>query len=209
MSKSDRARKREQRRGYAKPSAPRVIGANDNAVNDNERAAARSDAQRTAKALQHEREMEAAATLAANLKAQGDVDVHHVGTKVTAKRVGGLEWLFRKGRITMAQYRAGGHYADDFALAEASSIRSCLNDHVGGGQGEAAQEVRRAAADRLRRIRTEVLHGHSDAIALVDLVCGRGIRILHAVDGDREMAARKEAQLALSLDFMARFYGIV
>lgn len=36
MSKSDRARKREQRRGYAKPSAPRVIGANDNAVNDNE-----------------------------------------------------------------------------------------------------------------------------------------------------------------------------
>lgn len=37
MSKADRQRKREQRKRYAKPSAPRVIGANDNiaVANDN------------------------------------------------------------------------------------------------------------------------------------------------------------------------------
>ncbi len=37
MSKADRAKKRQQRKRYAKPSTPRVIGANDNieAANDN------------------------------------------------------------------------------------------------------------------------------------------------------------------------------
>lgn len=36
MSKADRAKKRLQRKAYAQPSRPRVIGANDNHVNDND-----------------------------------------------------------------------------------------------------------------------------------------------------------------------------
>lgn len=214
MSKTDRAKKRLRKGRFAKPSLPRMIGANDNhpaAVNDNGVKAAIDDRDKVALAIAKKR---------AAKQAQQDAEAHYdrlvatgveariVGSTVTGKRVGGLEWLFRKERIDIRQYRAGIQYGDDFAKAEEPALRSCLNDRV-GGEPEPMQETKRAAGARLEAARAEALQNHEGLINLMDAVCGHGARIRVLVNGDDAEAGRKEAQLALGLEFLARHYGIV
>ena len=202
-SKAERRRKRQNRQG---PSAPRVIGANDNVISpsiDDRDVLAK----RVARARQAE-EREDAISEESRLSGQG-VDVVLAGGKIVrAKRVGGLEWLLRKERINLVQYRAGEQYGDDFAKAEEPSFRSCLNDRV-GGEPEPMQETKRAAAKRLAVARSEALGDHEGLISLLDAVCGHGARVRALVNGDDAEAGRKEAQLALGLDFLARHYGMV
>lgn len=197
MTKAKNRRQRKASRQYGKPSAPRVIGANDNAAsaNDNEiRAMERSAQKRDAKEQ------------AARLAGQG-VEVTLAGDRiVAAKRVGGLEWLRRKERITLNQYRAGEQYGDDFAKADEPVIRSCLNDHV-GGEPEPMQETKRAASARLQAARLGALNGHEKMIDLLDAVCGRGARVRTLAGGDDAMANRLEAQLLIGLDLLASYYG--
>lgn len=213
MSKADRAKKRQQRKRYAKPSMPRVIGANDNveAANDNGLRATIDDRDKVALAIAKRRaakkEQQESQDHYDRLIATG-VEARIVGTTVMGKRVGGLEWLFRKERIDIRQYRAGNQYGDDFAKAEEPTLRSCLNDRV-GGEPEPMQETKRAAAARLEAARVEALQNHEGLIQLMDAVCGYGARIRVLVNGDDAEATRKEAQLALGLEFLARHYGIV
>jgi len=203
MTSAKQRRRKLARRG---PSAPRVIGANDNMID-----VAIDDRDIVAKRVKRAREAAERADSAsesARLSGQG-VDVVLAGGKIIrAKRVGGLEWLLRKERITLIQHRAGEHYGDDFARADEPSYRSCLNDRV-GGEPESAQETKRAAGKRLALARSEALGNHEALIGLLDAVCGQGARIRTLVNGDDAGAARKEAQLALGLDFLARHYGMV
>jgi len=198
-SKAERRRKRQTRQG---PSAPRVIGANDNiaTANDNQ--------------LRSEAKRQAAAAATADAKAQYErliatgVDARLAGSLVVAKRVGGLEWLLRKERITLVQHRAGEHYGDDFAKSEEPAYRSCLNDRV-GGEPEPMQETKRAASERLLGARRWALQGHAGLIGLMDDVCGRGVRVRDIAKGDDGEAVKIEAQVKLGLDFLASHYGIV
>ena len=210
MSKSDRQKKRALRKRQG-PSAPRVIGANDNAVNDNMIRPAIDDRDKRALAVAKERaareETDQARAHYERLIATG-VDARIVGNQVVGKRVGGLEWLFRKDRISLVQYRAGLQYGEDFAKAEEPSFRSCLNDRV-GGEPEPMQETKRAARERLDLARGVGLGAHQGLIDLVDAVCGHGARLRVLTNGDDAEAAKKEAQLSVALDFLARHYGMV
>jgi len=203
-SKAERRRnKRQARQG---PSAPRVIGANDNMIG-----VSIDDRDAVAKRIVRERraaEKADAEAQVARLTSQGVDVILHPGNIVRAKRVGGLEWLLRKERITLIQHRAGEQYGDDFAKADEPSFRSCLNDRV-GGEPEPMQETKRVAGKRLALARSEALGGHEGLISLLDAVCGHGARIRALVNGDDAEATRKEAQLTLGLDFLARHYGMV
>ena len=195
-----------RRRKHARPSLPRMIGANDNVISP-----AIDDRDALAKRVARERraaEKADAEAQAARLSAQGVDVVLHPGNIVRAKRVGGLEWLLRKERINLLQHRAGEQYGDDFARAEQPSVRSCLNDRI-GGETEHMQETKRAAGKRLAVARTEALGDHEGLVSIMDAVCGHGARIRALVNGDDAEAAKKEAQLSLGLDFLARHYGMV
>jgi hypothetical protein len=209
------ARNRRRRSSRSSPSAPRVIGANDNieTANDNRIRVGIDDRDRkalgVAKARAAAQAMEDAKAEARRLIATGvdKEDVRIVGPMVSAKRVGGLEWLLRKNRITLNQHRAGEHYGDDFARSEEPRYRSCLNDRI-GGEPQAMQESKRAATARLAQARSRALQDHDGLVGLMDDVCGRGIRVRDIAKGDDGEAARIEGQLKLGLDFLADHYGI-
>lgn len=193
---------KHRRRKQNRASAPRVIGANDNTASANDNEALR------VKRASEAAERADAASEAARLSGQG-VDVALAGGRIVrAKRVGGLEWLLRKERISLLQYRAGEQYGDDFARSEQPAYRSCLNDRV-GGEPEPMQETKRAAGLRIARARSEALGDHEGLVSLMDAVCGHGARVRDLVNGDDAEAARKEAQLVLGLDFLTRHYGMV
>lgn len=201
---SARIRKRRQHR----PSAPRQIGANDNEVtgargiDDRDRHALSVAKARAAREATHQAQADYERLVATG------VEAHISGAMVSGKRVGGLEWLFRKERIALNQYRAGIQYGEDFAKAEEPTLRSCLNDRV-GGEPEPMQETKQAAAERLMAARSGPLMNHEGLIGLMDAVCGHGARLRALVNGDDAEAAKREAQLALGLDFLARHYGMV
>lgn len=211
MSKADRARKRQTKR-FAKPSVPRVIGANDNieVANDNSVRVGIDDRDNRALCVAKARAAQQATDDARDhyqrLLATG-VDAHITGTKVIGKRIGGLEWLLRKQRIDLNQYRAGEQYGDDFAKAEEPTLRSCLNDRV-GGEPEPMQDMKRKAGERLAAARGALMQ-HEGLIAIMDAVCGYGARVRALANGEDTESARKEAQLVIALDFLCRHYGII
>ena len=85
-----------RRRKHARPSLPRMMGANDNVISP-----AIDDRDALAKRVARERraaEKADAEAQAARLSAQGVDVVLHPGNIVRAKRVGGLEWLLQKQR---------------------------------------------------------------------------------------------------------------
>jgi hypothetical protein len=176
-----------------------MIGANDDApgvANDTD-LKRRQIADAVADAQEQER----------RLLMQG-VDVRRVGAELIAKRVGGLEWLYRKGRIDLNQHRAGEQYGDDFSKADQPVIRSCLNDRI-GGEPESMQERKQAAVARLTAARRFGLMSHEGMISLMDAVCGHGARLRSLVNGDDALAGKKEAELRIALDLLARHYGIL
>lgn len=202
------ARQRKRRLSRKGPSAPRVIRANDNQVtggrgiDDRDRQALAVAKARAAREATQEAQADYERLIATGVEARIS------GAMVSGKRIGGLEWLFRKERITVNQNRAGNQYGDDFAKAEEPALRSCLNDRV-GGEPEPMQETKQAASERLRAARSEALMNHEGLIGLMDAVCGHGARLRTLVNGDDAEAAKREAQLVLGLDFLARHYGMV
>jgi hypothetical protein len=126
----------------------------------------------------------------------------------TARRISGIDWLYRKGRVSERQHMAGCRYADDYHLANDVSVRSCLNDSVRGGDLDRIQEIRSAAAERLQDARC-ALGAHVEMTALCNTVLGEGLTIRSMTTGSDDEVARKEATLCVALDLLTSHYGMV
>jgi hypothetical protein len=122
----------------------------------------------------------------------------------------GLGWLLAKKRISPAQGKAGARYGELFRAATiggGQSLRSCLNDSVGGeGKRSAAEaaEINMAwisdASAALTAARAAVGF-HSDMIASLDLICGHGIRPRDISQLTREVD-QIETVLRVALDML-------
>lgn len=123
------------------------------------------------------------------------------------RRLAGLVWLARKGRLTAAQVLAGEDYGESYRRAETGGgIGSSLAIQPGASQGTPlAVVVRQAEARSLAAARLAVLRerlgGQADLIAACDQVCGRELTPREATGGERE-AGRLEAVLAVALDLL-------
>jgi hypothetical protein len=132
------------------------------------------------------------------------------GRATPYRRLTGLAWLLRKGRITAGQAAAGERYGACWRRAQAEpAIGSTLDVQPGrgcaGGPPLAdilrAAEGRQAAEGRLESYRLR-LQGQADLIAACDLVCGQELTPREAAGAERE-AARLEAVLKVALDILA------
>lgn len=129
------------------------------------------------------------------------------GREKPYRRLAGLVWLARKGRLTAAQVRAGEDYGACYRRAEAGAgVGSSLAIQPGAAQGTSiAQVVRQAEARSQAAARLAVLRGRlggqPDLIAACDQVCGRELTPREATGGERE-AGRLEAVLAVALDLL-------
>jgi hypothetical protein len=131
------------------------------------------------------------------------------GRETAYRRLTGLEWLTRKGRITSGQRRVGEAYGAAYRRAAvAPSIASTLEAQPSGGPaaGPSVGQILRQAAGRMRAeselaaMRTR-LFGQSDLVSVCDDVCGRELTPREAGGGDRE-AVRIEAVLKVALDLL-------
>lgn len=133
-----------------------------------------------------------------------------VETARTASGAGvrhGLLWLIHKGKVGGARRDAGIRYSNDYALARAESLRSCLNDNVAGQalDYDTAQEKQTAARQRLRIIKTHISAstGTTSLVDILDAVCGRGDTIRSLAANDERTCAALEAKLLIALDMSA------
>ncbi len=132
----------------------------------------------------------------------------------TYRRLTGLDWLAKKGRLTPHQHGAGERYGAVFRKAAAeASIGSTLDLAPGGGAATgtpvravlAMAETRMQARAKLAFYRRR-LGGQPDLVAACDLICGRELTPREAVATEREVA-RLEAVLQVALDLLAAGEG--
>ena len=126
----------------------------------------------------------------------------------------GLEWLFHKKRISKRQADAGKRYGEDYRIAQVSglsSLRSCLNDTPGGGEGIGLPQViyEMEARDRLLAAR-QALAFQTDMIAACDLICGQQLTPWQVMgrteNGSARDVARLETSVTIALDLLAEHY---
>lgn len=128
----------------------------------------------------------------------------------THRRLTGLEWLVRKGRISGPAASAGLRYGLAYRKAKAEgSLPSTLNVQPGatGIEGPTVAEVlehaegraqaRRVLAELRRRLLSQV-----DLVAACDQICGEERTPREAGGGERE-GVRLEAVLKVALDILA------
>lgn len=125
------------------------------------------------------------------------------------KRMGGLDWLWWKGRLNTVQMGAGLKYGDDYRMATDVTVRSGSNFDRLGGDGLSIQEQRVNAQKRLAKAHKDGLNDHSEMISLCSMVAGEGGRIRDLAKGNDSEAKAKEAILRVALDMLARHYGMV
>lgn len=133
------------------------------------------------------------------------------GRETPHRRLSGLEWLTRKGRITAGQRRVGEAYGAAYRRAgAASSIPSTLEAQPSGGlaAGPSVAQILRLAAGRMRAAEELAamrarLFQQGDLVSVCDLICGRELTPREAGGGDRE-AVRVEAVLKVALDLLLR-----
>ena len=124
------------------------------------------------------------------------------------RKLAGLEWLARRGRIAAAQKSAGERYGACYRKARAEpSIGSTLEvqPEAGGGTAITAvlaqAEARAQARARLAELRRR-LGRQPSLVAACDLICGEELTPREAAGGERE-AGRLEAVLEVALDLLA------
>lgn len=123
-------------------------------------------------------------------------------------RRSGLDWLWKKRRISEHQQIAGLRYGDEYRVAEDFALRSCLAGPPTGGDAFTRQDLKREMTQRLAAARAVGLGGHEGMIALCDRVCGDG-RTIRQLSGDNDAeAAKNEAVLGVALDLLAAHYGV-
>lgn len=124
------------------------------------------------------------------------------------RKLAGLDWLARRGRLAAAQKQAGERYGACYRRARAApSIGSTLEVQSGAGGGASIAEVlaqaegRAQAEARLAELRRQL--GQQPAlVAACDLICGEELTPREAAGGERE-AGRLEAVLDVALDLLA------
>lgn len=177
---------------------------------------ARPDRSRLAHVVHRQREQMDAqevaigvAESAALSRARGSALVVQMGAQRRAgplRRLSGLDWLARKGRLTAAQKQAGEAYGLAWRRAEgAARIGSSLDMTFGGSSGEAdvlaAAELRARHVQRLQAYRRR-LRGQPDLVAACDQICGGELTPREAC-ANGVQAARLEGVLLVALDLMA------
>jgi hypothetical protein len=122
------------------------------------------------------------------------------------RRLTGLEWLVRRGRLNSLQQKVGERYGLLYRRATAAGkIGSSLNlDEGGPGMSMTAvvgqAEARAVAMSKLAELRRR-LSGHSGLIGACDRICGDELTPREAAGGDRD-AVRLEAVLEVALDLL-------
>lgn len=135
------------------------------------------------------------------------------GRAAPVRRLSGLAWLSRKGRITAAQAAAGERYGACYRWAMASGrIASTLEVQPGLGSGGPpltailAQASRRQRAQERLKAYRRTLSDQPDLVSACDLICGEEMTPHEAGGGARD-AARIEAVLQVALDLLAGAKG--
>jgi len=152
----------------------------------------------------------------ANLPTQADVLVERAtrqsadnrGNVDRARRQAGLDWLWNKKRLEPHQMQAGLKYGDDYRAATDARVRSCMASATGGDL-MFAQEHRAAARQRLLKAQKEGLANHPSMTNLCNRVAGEGERVTEIANGNDPEAKKLEAVLCVSLDLLAKHYGII
>lgn len=130
--------------------------------------------------------------------------------RMAHRRLTGLEWLMRKGRITAQEAAAGARYGQTYRRAKVEpSIQSTLNAQPGstGLEGptiaELLEHAEGTASARLRlaELRRRLL-GQSDLVQACDEICGEERTPREAAGGERD-GMRMEAVLKVALDILA------
>ena len=124
------------------------------------------------------------------------------------RRLPGLEWLGRKGRLTSAQRLAGERYGTCWRRAQAEAkITSALEISSGGSSRGmplsavlSQAEARAQAGARLALYRKR-LGDQRDLIAACDAICGLELTPREAARSEREVA-KIEAVLGVALDLL-------
>ncbi len=126
------------------------------------------------------------------------------------RRLTGLDWLARKGRVTEAQRAAGEVYGAVWRKAHAeAAIGSTLDVRPGGGEARgtplgavlAQAEARAQAQARLNLYRRR-LGAQAALVAACDLICGEELTPREAAKTEREVA-RLEMAVEVALDLLA------
>lgn len=126
------------------------------------------------------------------------------------RRLTGLDWLARKGRVSDTQKAMGERYGACWRSARAeASIGSTLDVQPGGGPAKgtplsavlAQGEARAQAQARLNLYRRR-LGAQPALVAACDLICGEELTPREAAKSEREVA-RLEAVLEVALDLLA------
>lgn len=127
------------------------------------------------------------------------------------KRLSGLEWLLKKGRLTAAEATAGERYGVAYRRAKRDpSIPSTLEVQPQAMLGAAGASLKHlvahaqgtAQATGLLAVYRRRLLMQEDLIAACDRVCGEEKTPREAAGGDRE-GARLEAVLKVALSILA------
>lgn len=127
------------------------------------------------------------------------------------RRLDGLAYLARKGRISAKALAAGHVYGEAFRGARReASIPSTLDERLGlGGSGGPTLPTVLARAARAEQARMQLMRlrarlcGQADLVAACDAICGEEKTPREAGGNDRE-ALRIEALLKVALDLLAR-----
>ncbi|MBP6877505.1 MAG: hypothetical protein KBC34_05760 [Phenylobacterium sp.] len=125
------------------------------------------------------------------------------------RRLAGLDWLLRKGRLTTAQKAAGERYGRCYRMAQGEVAIASTLDIKPGGAAEtpltaviARAEANARARDALSAYR-DTLRGQPSLVAACDMICGEELTPREAAcGGDREIY-RLEAVLEVALDMLA------
>lgn len=126
------------------------------------------------------------------------------------RRLTGLEWLVRKGRISAAEAAAGARYGQTYRRAKVEiSLPSTLNALPGStaNDGQSIAELldhaegTASAGLRLDHLRRRLLR-QADLVQACDAICGEERTPREAAGGERE-GVRMEAVLKVALDILA------
>lgn len=130
------------------------------------------------------------------------------GRQKPVRRLSGVEWLHRQGKLSERRQRASEAYLAAYQGAmSVDGLRSCLGDHTPGNGNKPVAHLIASAEARARAIHT--LRGHhralmhqQDLIVACDLIVGQGKTPREAsVNGAQ--AARLEGLVLVALDLIA------
>lgn len=126
------------------------------------------------------------------------------------RRVTGLEWLARKGKITTAQKLAGDRYGEDWRTVLEVSVKSGLDFTVRATSPEGSERAseRYERASRALAAANEFgLCQHEEMKRVCVAVCGEG-RTVAEVAGGWRSSPDIERTLVIGLDLLVRHYRL-